>query len=589
MRRYERNRRAYEGVIEMRSEAAKWTHKLPPPYAEHIIETTVASLLDERLRFRVRPKPRLWNDAEELRRVELGAKAFEILLGQQLAQTRFHEKQRQLVLQERLSGLGVAKVYWRSSTRMRKRLVWPSEPGSYPLPVETEEPDTAFDGPCVDVVDVRDFFWDDAASSLDECGVVAHRIWVTFAEAKAFERAGAWRNVDELKQHGRDFSAAFDERSASSEQKRGRIEVLEIWRRERDNKIRVYTVGQRSVELAQRDHPFWHGEMPFVVFAAQPKPFRIPGRPQIEKIAALQEALWSLGNQRLDNLELINNAVVLMREDMDDPEAFQFFPGAVNTVSSPQDVVLWQPDARAAEVSIPAEQMLKQDMQNLAGGFPFTSTSEARTAQANTATEASLVASIAQRSIVTAKTMLYYAYERIGQQLVELDGQLVREPTYVQAVGIDEPGEVTEILPQMLQGDWLFSVDPMSESIMRQERRAEALSFFQTLLQSAQVNAMLAAQGFMRPLDWERVYRDLLEAYDKVPDGYFKQGPAPQLPGQGMGTPPQPGQQPQNGQPQGVTNPQLAAGPGSPAHPASMSPLAARRQRFAAGSGASNA
>lgn len=537
----------------------------------------LSSMLDEKLRFKVKPRPRLF-EAGELQLALKGAEAHEILLSFQLDADRFDEKKRPFVLQERVAGMSPAKVYWRTSTRKRKRISEEKVMGLFPRLVETEQVETLYDGPCIEVIDVRDFVFDTGAVSQDRCGFFAQRMWLTKAEAEAFAKAKVFKHVDKMQE------SSDSSRDTITKKNKDRFEVWEIWQERSDGTWQVFYVGNRNVLLEERDNPFWHGEHPFVVFSAQSKPFRLIGKSQVQKLMAIQEMIWSTAYQRGLNLDLINNAIVLMREDMDDPEAFVFEPGAINTVAVPGEVVLWTPDSTGAQVSLPAEQMLKADLQNLAGGQPFTSTGEARNVQANTATEASLVANIAQQNLVTAKTQLNYAYRRICQQMIELNQQFVRDPVYVGIVDLDTPQEQQEITPIMLQGDFFFDPAPMDESLMRQEKRAESMAVFNALAQAAQLNAMLAAQGFMRPMDWERVFTDLLEAHDKDAKLYFKDAPAPQLPG-APGQPPAPGQGAPQASPNGVTNPMLAAGQLAPSNENSMSPVAALQQYQAAGMG----
>jgi hypothetical protein len=569
---YEKNRRSYQAVLEAGAEAAQWTHQLTPPYAEHIIETTIASMLDEQFRFRVTPKARLFQSPGDVERAAKGAKAFEILLTQQLQQDRFDEIQRPLVLQERLAGLSPVKVYWRATGKNRMRTKWSlDEKTQMPVWSREEEPETIRDGPCAEVVDVRDFFWDDQAPSIERCGLVAHRTWPTFEELQRLEKAGYYKNVDELPQT-RDLSASLAEREKGGpDTKRGRIEVIEIWRRE-NGKIRVYTVGNRTVLLREVGNPFDHGEFPFVLFVGQSQPFRIPGRPQIEKLSALQEALWSVSNQRLDSLMFLNNAIMGLNEDLiDDIDAVEYYPGARISVHGDINAAMsmWTPNPTPAQVSIPAESMLKADLQNLAGGFPFTSTSEAQiSGAAGTATEASLVASLAQRSIISAKRHLYDSYRRIGQMFVDLDQQFVREPVYALVVGADDTVEQQEIVPWVLDGDFIFDVEPMTESLMRQERRAEALSLFQAILPTAQVAALTGAT-----LNTKKLYEHVLEAFDiQNTDAYFMPaGAAPPggAPPPNAATPPNAAAPASNG---GVTNPSLAAGPQAVSNGNSLAP-----------------
>jgi hypothetical protein len=123
---------------------------------------------------------------------------------------------------------------------------------------------------------------------------------------------------------------------------------------------------------------------------------------------------------------------------------------------------------------MPAETELKASMQNLAGGHPFTTTSEASAQGATPRPRLPLVSNIAQGMERRAKTELYYSYGRVGQQRTELNQQFIREPVYSMLVGQDGKPDINEILPEILQGDYLFDITPMAESLMRSEKRAEA-------------------------------------------------------------------------------------------------------------------
>lgn len=584
--------KSFRGILEPKSQAAEWTSKLTPPYINHIVETTVANLVLDDIKFRVKPRPKLYNPGE-LDQLTQGAKALELLLSWQMDADRVGEKQRALVLQNAIAGMSVAKIMWRSSTRLRKKLVrepqFDPETGQvnlFPRLVETNTPEVIYDGPTVEVVDVRDFMYDQAATSLDTCPIVAHRVWKTLGELKRDQIAGRYENVGDLKepQGGADNSTREMD-VANADRTKGRFEVLEIYRREDNGDIRVFTICNNTL-LSDKKLPYWHGQLPFVVCTTQPDLFRIPGMSQVEKIQALQEMLWSVANQRLDNLSLINNAIVLLRDDMDDPDAFEYAPMARNMVSDPAQVQMWTPNPVPAEVSIPAEGMLKQDMQNLAGGFPFTSTGEARDVNANTATEASLVTSLAGQSLKAQKMQLNHAYRRIGQQMLELNQQYVRDPVMVQVVGVDSQEEIQAIMPEILQGAFDFSVDPMTESLMRAERRAEAQGLYKIGLEGAPVHAAVAAAGGGKPINLDALFEDLLETFDKKDtERYFASvAPPAALPGGQSGQPAPAGAQ---GAPQGITAPQATA-PTAPSNANTLSPAAAMQQMLAMRGGSNN-
>jgi hypothetical protein len=120
------------------------------------------------------------------------------------------------------------------------------------------------------------------------------------------------------------------------------------------------------------------------------------------------------------------------------------------------------------------------------------------------------------------KTQLFYSYERIGCQRLYLNQQFIDEPVYVTEIGLDNEEEQRTVLPLLLQaGEYLFDVLPMSESLNRSEKRAEASSLFQV---AAQSQAICAASGRRGTCELQR---DLLEAYDKQnPDRFLSKGAA---------------------------------------------------------------
>lgn len=586
--RVDENLKAYHAVLEPDDRAADWRTRinLHPPFVRHLVETTVSALLDDRLVFQVKPRPKLFEPGER-ETVARGAKAHEILHRYQLARDRFAEKQRPLVLQASIAGMCPVKNYWRTEERPRKRLETVDVGAEAGMPgvlfdlQETESVERVFDGPTTEILNVYDFGWHEAAVDIQRSPVVWHRVWMHYNELKLLEKQGVYKNVDKLKE-SRSFTNDLDDREIKNDNRsrtKDMVEVLEIWRLEEDG-IRVVTLGNRKVELrADRKNPFYHGEYPFVVASMNPDLFKVQGISQVGKIKHLQDALWDLMNQRHANLQLLNNNVYAIRSDVEDPDSFEFEPGARWLVEDVQQVQQLPIDPTPSQISLPAESMIQQMMQNLAGSQPFTSTSEASRIGADTATEAALVTNLAQMATKVMKQQLYYAYERIGQQRTELNQQFLRRPVMVEQIGLDEASEFVEIAPQLLSGEWDFSLQPMAESLMRNERRAEANALFQVFLQAVPVFAALAQAGAATPLNADAFLRQWLEHYeiDDV-DRFFSENVPQQVPGgPGEGAPQGPQGAPQQGNGAGITA-TTAAGPLSPSNADTQSPEAAMSQ-----------
>lgn len=594
----EQRYRAYDGVLERASEAKQFDFKVHPPFINHIVETGLAGYINDPFRFRILPRPKLF-DPQEFERLTTGAKAFELLIARQLERARMDENERPFALQNDIAGLTVAKQQWRTDKRTIKRQATRHRPvfdlfgkmfDRLPERYVEEVEETTFDGPISEVVDVRDFFWHEAAVSLDRSPYVFHRIWMTKDELLALEAAGVYgpeaggEKIDDLAETRSSLgtqAATREQGLFDADRTKDMVEVVEAWR-QTPTGIHTLTFANRSKLLSKwRPNPFWHGEYPFVVCSTQSHLFRIPGKSRVEKLEQLQELLWMFMSQRITNTVMVNNAIAIINEDLvDDVDSLTFEPHAQWLVrgDANQAVQMWSPDPISAQIALPAENDLKSTMQNISQSQPFTSTSEARGLGADTATEAALVTNLAQRSAQMQKRQFHLAYKRIGEQVLRMNQQFIRTPQVEQVFGTDNDPRFERILPDMLDGDFDFSVQPMTESMNRAERRSENQSLLQIASSTA---AVFAATG--NPLNLKAFMEDVLDAYDRPDkDKYFSAIPQ-QVPGQ-SGVP---GTEPEG--PGGVTAPQATDPATSPSNQASLSPEVFAQRAGAMGGGVSNA
>jgi hypothetical protein len=568
--------RAYRGIIERRSEAATWNNKQHPPYILQVLETMVAGLIDPSPKWKVLARPRLAAEAE-LAEYRTGAEALELLLSYQADADHYAEKQRTIDLQCLITGLTVSKQYWKWSEgpakRREQQLVMQHSPTGEQLgfaeqSVEVEYVDTICDDPTCEPVDVRDFIWHEAATTLDKALRVTHRLWYSFDELKRLERAGVYKNVDALKESQTFGQALADREQVLFQQNRTRdlIEVLEQWWVDEDGTKRVTSVGNRNVQLADKAHPFWHGEYPFTVCSAMPDLFRIPGISEVEVIQDIQEMIWTLKNQALDAIQLITNPVVAIGADVDDPDAYEFAPGERFIVDRPDQVVVIGQPQGVVQASLEAQQDLKNDLQNIPGAAPTLLGQVDPSTQ--TATEISLTTSLAQRRLAAKKSQFSWMGKRIGEQWLALNQQFIVEPRLIEIVGADGAAAVKHISPSIIQGRYHIAVASMDESLMRQERRSEKQAMLQVAVQAAPVYAAVG-----QPLNMKAFMEEYLEAFEVGDtDRFFSAKPQPQVAGQPQqGAPGGPQQPSPDGAPEGVTGPN-ATGAQSPSDQFSQQP-----------------
>lgn len=585
--------KAYRGVLEIRSKAAGWTSRQHPPYVHQIVETMIASMIDPQPQWRVRPRPMLADPSEEAL-LRDGAQANEWLLNQQAACDRLGEKQVLFAKQCLITGLSVYKTFWNFVEEPGKRKVMDADPVYHPesgLPIgvapriaDQSYTKVSSDDNTAEVVDVRDFIWHEAAVSLEKAKRVTHRILYSFEELKALERLGIYRNVDKLRETD-DTSPDTGREQDLFEANRAKdmVEVLEQWRRTEDGTIRVTSVGNRNVLLRDKPNPFWHNEFPFVICSAVPDLFRIPGISEVELVQDLQEIAWTLLNQRLDSTALLNNAIVLIREDADDFEQFEWAPGAQWIVQDTEQVSVLPINPAPAELSLKAEELIKQDLQNIPGASPALLGQIDNSA--TTATEVSLTTSLGQRRLAAKKQQFKYCHARVGEQWMTNNQQFIHDDRLVAVVGRGGEQAFRRVSPLMIQGDYVIELEAMDESLLRQQRTAEAQARFQVVMASAPVFAAMAQQGV--PLPNPKAYvDDVLQASGVTDvDRYWLAPAQPQQQAQL----PAPGQTQQQGPPGlGVTAPQ-ASDVNSPSNENTQSPAAAMARMLALGGGPANA
>jgi hypothetical protein len=607
--KYDERYRAFRGIIEPRSQAAMWTNKLAQKHVASSIETAVASLLDPSPKWRLRACP-IMGKADEIERLRDGARANELLLSHQLVIDKYAEKQRTFDLQGLILGTTGAKQYWVERRGLRHHLETVDEPvygmydqviGSVPRTRQKTTDDFAYrDDPTTEVVDMRDLVLPENAISLERCPRVQHVMWLTYDELKRLEADGIYgpkaggEPIDLVKE-GKGFSSdAYNREQELFGVKRTKdlIKVVESWTEYGE---RAVTFANHAVLLSDKPNPFWFDHLdhkyPFVIASPMPDMFRIPGISEVEMMAEIQEMLWTLGNQRLDALQLLSNAIFLIADDVEDPDSFEFGPGERWLVPRPVDETIkpWSPDPNVPNMTLQAEGLLKQDLQNVTGGLPFLGGAESQSIDQQTATGVSIVTSLAQKRLAAKKQQFTWAKGRIGEQWCALNQQFVRSPRLVPVVGTDGASAFEEIRPDMIQGVYSFSTEMVEESMMRQERRAEAQAKLQVAVNAVGVWAPLAQAGTVPMLNLKAFMDDYLEAFDVGDKERYYSAKAPQV------APPTPGQ-PQPGQPQGApgqngqggaTSP-LATNPTAPSNSESMSPEVFMQQMLAGQGGPVN-
>ena len=563
----ERRYKSYRGIAELRTDPEdEWRSNLTTPYILQTVEGMIATMLDPNPSWKVTPRPHPYEALEVIMARLGGGEIASQALQWAMDNDDFQMKQRPFMQQDLIAGKTIAKIGWRTS-KTKRMVLTPVEArvldqyggvlDSFPSTEEEEKEVTTFDGPTMTVRDVRDFFRPESATGVDDAAWIIDRSWQTYDALYAKQVAGLYRNCEELKESqniaGQTGYNDREQMLRNQDRTKGLVEVLEYWTNER-----VITVGNRKVVLSDIPNPYRHGRKPFVICSAMPDAFQMDGISVVEALAQLQQMLWTIQNQRIDNLRLAGNLITLIRTDVDDPDSFEFHPGAQWFVEDPGQVTTLPVDPNLGQMTIETEQLIKGDLQNIMGGLPMAGGVSGGSIDQETATGMSIITSIAQKIIQARKQHYTWAYEQIGEQFLAVMGQMMREDRAISVMGKEGHRRLILVSPLDIQGDFDVKISVMDDSMLRQEKRAESQALLQTAANVSQIV----------PLNMKAFVEHFLDSYgiqDK--EKYFAHAPGtagaapPQQPGSppgGMATapaPPEPATSPVPGNAPGMTAP----------------------------------
>jgi len=477
----------YNAII--KPSEVEWQSDLHPPYALQIIDVIESNIVDDEPDVRVLPAQPQYAD---------GADLLTHILKQQRYKDGFAEKYALFVKQALIRGISVAKVPWLEEWRRVPTPNYKPDPLGQRKPYETvpyrQQPGFVN-------VDANHFLWDCNATSLDDAEYVFFR---TYETKRSLEAAGVYENLEKIEESN--FNMEDDK------ERRGRVEVIEWWWRD-GGTMRLTVIANREVVIRDCASPFWHGQFPFAVANIMPTPFAFRGKSIVEIINDIQIALWELQNQRIDNSKFMANAAMFVDPNTEQQD-LRLYPGAVIPLR-PDQVQAWVPNISILQPSVQAEELLKGDLQNITGAVGYLSGASNTQIDQTTATGISVISNMAAKRIIRMKQQIMFAMRRVGEQQIALNQQLLPGPV---AVRIDANAEEDwrMVTPADIQGQYDFRVEDANESLMRQERRAEALAFANWFGQ----NYMLLTQSGVTP-NMRRVAEDVIQAFDEDPKEYL--------------------------------------------------------------------
>lgn len=469
-----------------------WRSRLYVKHAFQQIETLLPEFLVEDPNFEVIARER--DD-------EGKAATVQKLLDYQLDRDRYSEKRMAAVKKAIIFGACPIKITWAyDQRRMRVRNPITDEERAEVMldpTLSDEERETLLkpyiwadvtvrDDPSMIVVDPFDFFWDPAATTLDDASWVMHRSWLSDEQLLAKEKAGLYTGISELlKDSGGGESKSsgwgwdgvkrlLNERQEEAEAKRGdRHEVIEKWSRDK-----LVVMVDRKIIARDVPNPYWHGQLPFVMAITQPDIDSMTGLSEVWSIKSIQEAIWYIHNAQNDALALTLDPPIAL--DDRDPRLKEFLmrPGARLFTSNPTGAFKPIDIGQANAYASGAEGDRLRGLMELVTGI---NAAVSGTSNEGTATEAAMNLRQSKSRIALKVANVDSSFARAAEQFIQLDQQFVDDDRVFRIVG--DSAEWGEATPDDIAG--AFDVRPRNSSdrTVKELAREQSLNLLNALAQ----------------------------------------------------------------------------------------------------------
>lgn len=416
----------------------EWGAELFIPLIFGTVETVIPQALSNDPRMLAIPKPDAKSPEESVDRVK----------------ERFAQDQAkfdyELVLQDvfrsgEVFGLGVQKLHWKNDQRKQRYNTSKLLGKGYQT---KEKLVTVYDGPCAEKVDLWNFFWDPAASSIAECEWVIHRTYRSYDYVCNMVKSGKWADLDleEVKKMQPDEAAGTAQATRMTDwgfptYSNDLGDQHEIW--EFDTGLEVCTILDGKLVVQEDSNPAFHNEIPYQIFRPQrSEQAEFVGIPIPEQLEHLNYELNSMRSQRIDAATLALQMPIAYQDGMVDPDDIVLGPGLTfGTIGNPQEALypLKFPDIPESSYRETGE--IKQDAQFTSGISDVSAGGTSDAGSVSTATGAQLtVAAAAKRVQLHTKNLERETIRRAASQMLALYGQHVRTEQNVAVEDKEKPG-----------------------------------------------------------------------------------------------------------------------------------------------------
>lgn len=369
---------------------------------------------------------------------------------------------------------------------------------------------TPYDEPEVQLVNNYDFYVDPSATCIEDADWVIHRIYRTIEDLEAHNdeikdfkddlllkgytkeanKLVPYKYIQKLKtstSSTAERTTFEDARKSAADTKypqdktKNEIEILEMWTA--DGKVYDYAPDHDLI-LRERNNPYWHGKLPFIVFNDSRVPLEFWGKGEIEPIEKIQHAMNTVVNQRIDNVSAVLNPMWKAKGEVDDTELAWFQGNIIHVDEFADAEMVRMPDVtKSAYTEFQALRDISQETLGVTDYIKGTTSqdeplgaTQIKTAQSN--------------ARFSHKIQLFeeMCLKELGYHILSLYQQYITTEKVIRIVGIDGVKYKT-LLPEDIQGEYDVvpeqrSTEPINEDLNRQQ----FLQLYQLFVNDESVN-----------------------------------------------------------------------------------------------------
>lgn len=509
-----------------------WQSDVRIPYIAEQIFTLLPRLVDPNFKVDLIP--------QQFGTPRLSLRAGERVLDRDLWLDKWTSKQAQLMLINSFVGYAWTKTTWLFEEKRRTVRARPEEmvpaPWGPGKPAVYDKTMVVNDRPVNSICHPYDIMHDPAGTTVESCKWIAHRYFCSVSEVRKKARrkmddgsfAGVYDNTDQvrggLKERMHELPRDIPQWILSRMHGSDMCEVIEVWSREND---RLYTVVNREVVLRDVRLPFWHCDLPFSCAMTQPDVLRLKGLDEVTLLRSLQQMLWLIENQKLDNTRLSMDMVLLIRDTVENHDHLLLAPGAKWRVPNPSSDVV--------PLQLPQPQLASTgDIESLRGrlqaitGLTYLTGGDASAMGVNQNTASGLMAIQEEgnrRVDFRLGLVSELCYTRVCDQFLQLRQQFQTDEVMI-TMGRDQ--EMIRVPPDLIAPKmWARSralTDTLSKTLKQQNANTAI-----TALTGALGTPIPSKDGLMKQVTLEPAIELLAESMEREAADFWVDAPPPML------------------------------------------------------------